>query len=223
MGADVNAKGGAYGGTPLMRSASSELATADMVRLLLERGANANAESTQGERPLDWAIYRGDRAKIAVLETYGATRGRVLWQSRWSHPPRAARQSDPRASVARSVSPLLKTAPPMYERRQCYTCHHNTVPAEAAALSRSRDTRSRDSAQESRRYSRRAADDGRAGDAGTSTRARRCCAHRRLRTDGARSGTLSAGSDDCVAHPLDAGVADARWKLAGERRQSSAC
>ena len=59
-----------------MRAVSSELATADTVRLLLERGANANAENTEGERPLDWAIYRGDRAKIAVLETYGATRGR---------------------------------------------------------------------------------------------------------------------------------------------------
>jgi N-acyl-D-amino-acid deacylase len=138
MGADVNAKVGPYGGTPLMRSVSSELATADTVRLLLERGANANAESTEGERPLDWAIYRGDRAKIAALETYGATRGRGPRQEPVVAPAAGSRNGDPRASVARSVSLLLKTAPPMYERRQCYTCHHNTVPAEAAALARSK-------------------------------------------------------------------------------------
>ncbi len=138
MGGDVNAKVGPYGGTPLMRSVSSELATADTVRLLLERGANANAESTEGERPLDWAIYRGDPAKIAVLEKYGATRGKGPRQEPAIAPTAGNRDSDPRASVARSVSLLLKTAPPMYERRQCYTCHHNTVPAEAAALARSK-------------------------------------------------------------------------------------
>jgi ankyrin repeat protein len=138
MGGDVNAKVGPYGGTPLMRSVSSELATADTVQLLLERGANANAESTEGERPLDWAIYRGDRAKIAVLEKYGATRGRGPRQEPAVAPPAGSRDNDPRSSVARSVSLLLKTAPPMFQQRRCYTCHHNTVPAEAAALARSK-------------------------------------------------------------------------------------
>jgi N-acyl-D-amino-acid deacylase len=138
MGADVNAKVGVYGATPLMRTVSSELATADTVRLLLERGANANAENTEGERPLDWAIYRGDRGKIAVLEKYGATRGKGPRQEPAVAPAVGSRERDPRASVARSVALLLETAPPMYQRRQCYTCHHNTVPAEAAALARSK-------------------------------------------------------------------------------------
>jgi Prenyltransferase and squalene oxidase repeat len=34
------------------------------------------------------------------------------------------------------VSLLLKSAPPMFERRRCFTCHHNTLTAEAAALAR---------------------------------------------------------------------------------------
>lgn len=138
LGGDVNGKVGPYGGTPLMRAVSSELATADAVKLLLERGANPNAESSEGERPLDWAIYRGDRAKIAVLEKYGATRGRGPRHEPAVAPPITARTTDPRVSVARSVALLLKTSPPMYERRQCYTCHHNTVPAETAALARSK-------------------------------------------------------------------------------------
>ncbi len=135
QGADVNARTGSYRVTPLMRAASSELAGAKTLQLLLERGANPNAESTEGERPLDWAIYRGDRAKIAVLEKHGATRG--AGPRRQALPARSGDGiDDPRLSVGRSVSLLLKSAPPMFEQRRCFTCHHNTVPAEAAALAR---------------------------------------------------------------------------------------
>jgi hypothetical protein len=31
--------------------------------------------TTEGESPLDWAIYSGDRAKIQVLSQHGAMRG----------------------------------------------------------------------------------------------------------------------------------------------------
>lgn len=135
QGADINARGGAYGLTPLLRAASSELAGAETLRRLLERGADPNAADTEGERPLDWAIYRADQAKIAVLEKYGATRGQG--PRRQALPaPTGNRIADPRVSVGRSVSLLLESAPPMFERRRCFTCHHNTVPAEAAALAR---------------------------------------------------------------------------------------
>lgn len=133
-GADVNARSGGYGTTPLMKAAASELAGAQTLQLLLERGANANAESTEGERPLDWAIYRGDLAKKAVLEKFGATRGNGPRQQTLAPATRGV--SDPKASVAQSVSLLLKSAPPMFEQRRCFTCHHNTMPAEAAALAR---------------------------------------------------------------------------------------
>ena len=135
QGADVNAREAAYGRTPLLTAASSELASADTLRLLLARGANPNAETTEGEKPLDWAIYRGDQAKIAVLQKYGATRGHGPRQQPLP-PPSRDTVADPRLAVSRSVSLLLKSAPPMYERRKCFTCHHNTLPAEAAALAR---------------------------------------------------------------------------------------
>ena len=48
---------------------------ADTVRLLLEHGADPNARMAEGETPLDWATYKGDRAKIEVLEQHGAMRG----------------------------------------------------------------------------------------------------------------------------------------------------
>jgi ankyrin repeat protein len=133
-GADVNARSASYGSTPLMKAASSELAGAQTLQLLLESGANANAETTEGERALDWAIYRGDLAKKAVLEKFGATRGSGPRQH--TVPTAARGVGDPRLSVAQSVSLLLKSAPPMFEQRRCFTCHHNSMPAEAAALAR---------------------------------------------------------------------------------------
>ena len=133
-GADVNARSAPYGSTPLLKAASSEFAGAQTLQLLLESGANANAETTEGERALDWAIYRGDLAKKAVLEKFGATRGNGPRQETVATAARGV--GDPKLSVAQSVSLLLKSAPPMFEQRRCFTCHHNSVPAEAAALAR---------------------------------------------------------------------------------------
>ena len=134
-GADVNAREAAYGRTPLFTATSSELAGADTLRLLLERGADPNAETTEGEKPLDWANYRADQAKIAVLEKYGATRGQGP-RRHMLPPPGRDGTADARLAVSRSVSLLLTSSPPMYETRRCFTCHHNTLPAEAAALAR---------------------------------------------------------------------------------------
>ena len=76
LGANVNASNAAqYGRTPLLTAVTSEAAGAGTLKLLLEHGADPNARTTEGESPLDWAIYKGDRAKIQILEQHGATRG----------------------------------------------------------------------------------------------------------------------------------------------------
>jgi len=135
-GADVNARlTTLYGITPLMRASASELAGAETLQVLLERGANPNAESSEGERPLDWAIYRRDRAKTALLEKFGATRGHGP-RRQTAALPAGVQNLDPHASVSRSVSLLLKSSSAMFEQRRCFTCHHNTLPAEVAALAR---------------------------------------------------------------------------------------
>jgi ankyrin repeat protein len=134
-GADVNATEAPYNRTALMTAVSSEQASAPTVKLLLEKGANPNAEDTDGERPLDWAMYRNDPDKIAVLEKFGATRGHGPRQKTYP-PPKEGGIADPRVSVERAVNLLLPTAPVPFQKRACITCHSQALPAMAAAEAR---------------------------------------------------------------------------------------
>ena len=57
--------------TPLQQAASRE--KSDLVRLLLEAGANPNPAFWQGgDRPLHWAARRGDEAMVQLLLQHGA-------------------------------------------------------------------------------------------------------------------------------------------------------
>jgi ankyrin repeat protein len=135
-GGDVNSSLAAqYARTPLMNAVTSEAEGADTLKLLLDKGANPNAETTEGERPLDWAMYKGDRAKIEVLEKHGATRGRGPRRDDIA-PPAAGGASDPRASLTRSLSRLMEVAPKFREQATCISCHHNTMPALAASAAK---------------------------------------------------------------------------------------
>jgi ankyrin repeat protein len=136
LGADVNASfPQQYARTPLMNAVTSEAEGADTLKLLLEKGADPNAEMTEGERPLDWAIYKGDKAKIQVLEQYGATRGRGPRREE-IEPPAAGGISDARVSLTRSLSRLTEVAPKFRDQATCISCHHNAMPALAAATAR---------------------------------------------------------------------------------------
>jgi ankyrin repeat protein len=138
-GANVNASNAAqYGRTPLLTAVASEregAEGADMLRLLLDRGADPNVRTTEGESPLDWAMYKGDRAKIALLEQHGATRGNGPRQEEIP-PPAKGGIADPRISLNRSVARLLEVAPLFRGKATCISCHHNAMPAIAAATAK---------------------------------------------------------------------------------------
>ena len=63
-GADVNAPINAFAGTtafkstPLLMAASAEQTRPEALLWLLEKGADPNAENINGNRALDWAMYR---------------------------------------------------------------------------------------------------------------------------------------------------------------------
>jgi ankyrin repeat protein len=135
LGADVNANNAAqYARTPLLTAVTSEAAGTDTVKLLIEKGADLSARTTEGESALDWAIYKGDRAKIELLEQHGATRGEGPRKEEIS--PAAGGIRDARTSLTRSVAKLLEVAPGFREKTACISCHHNTMPALAAAAAR---------------------------------------------------------------------------------------
>lgn len=134
-GADVNARAGPYRRTALMTAAASEQSSAATVKVLLDHGADPNAEDTEGERPLDWAVYRNDQGKIAALEMSGARRGHGPRQTAYP-PPEAGGIADPPVSVGRAVNLLLPTAPVAYQRRGCISCHSQALVAVAAAEAR---------------------------------------------------------------------------------------
>lgn len=135
-GADVNASNAAqYGRTPLLTAVASEAAGIDTLKLLLDRGANPNTATTEGETPLDWAVYKGDRAKIQLLEQRGAMRGNGPRRETIA-PRQAGGIADPRLSLRRSLARVLDVAPGFPERTSCISCHHNALPAIAAATAR---------------------------------------------------------------------------------------
>src|SRR3984885_14016462 len=107
-GADVNARAAPYNRTALMTATASEQSGAVLVKLLLEKGADPNAEDIDGERPLDWALYRSDDEKITVLEQFGAMRGHGPRQKTYPNPEGI---SNARISVGRAVNLLLPAAP----------------------------------------------------------------------------------------------------------------
>jgi ankyrin repeat protein len=132
-GASVNSSNAAqYGRTPLLTAVTSEAEGAETVKLLLDHGADANVRTTEGESALDWAIYKGDRAKIEVLERHGAMRGTGPRREEIA-PPAKGGIRDPRASLTKSLGRLLEAAPGFRERTNCISCHHNAMPALAAA------------------------------------------------------------------------------------------
>jgi ankyrin repeat protein len=138
-GANVNtgASPAQYSRTPLMNAVASEAEGADTVKLLLDRGADPNAKMTEGETSLDWAIYSGDRAKVQLLEQHGAVRGTGPRHDDIP-PPAAGGIADPRVSLTRSVARVLDVAPKFREQTaaKCISCHHNAMPALAAATAR---------------------------------------------------------------------------------------
>jgi hypothetical protein len=136
LGADVNASNTAqYGRTPLMSAVTSEAEGADTLKLLLDHGADPNVKTTEGETSLDWAIYKGDRAKIAVLEQRGAMRGSGPRREEIT-PPTKGGIADQQLSLNKSIARVLDVAPSFRAKTSCISCHHNTLPAIAAATAR---------------------------------------------------------------------------------------
>ena len=216
MGANVNARSAPYQRSALMTAAASEQSTPATLRLLLEKGADPNAEDTEGERPLDWAIYRADQGKIDVLRQFGAKPGKGPRQETYPGPEPGG-IADARTSLSRAVSLLLPTAPVVFKQRGCVTCHSQSLVEHAAALARAKGVAVNEelAAQNLNQilsFLKTAAEAAMQGD-----QPRGELHYSRLCDVWVGRGTVSARQHHGRVLPFGGRPADARWNLVGER------
>ena len=127
-GANPNAVG-ARGLRPLMVAAATNRSDAAPVRALLDRGADVHARDEAGRTALDWALMRGESEVASVLRLAGA-RGTVPV-------PRSTPAGEPRtapAAIEAALAQLLPSGVTFQEEAGCISCHHQSLPAMAAAL-----------------------------------------------------------------------------------------
>jgi ankyrin repeat protein len=136
QGADVNVFD-PLGRTPLMYAAASDMLLLDVVKLLIERGADVNAKSRHklsgdaGLTVLDIAKLHGDTPIVDWLVKSGAKATDAA-----SPALRPVRENSIRNAVNRSV-PLVQRADSSFSAKAgCVSCHNNSLQAMAVSASR---------------------------------------------------------------------------------------
>ncbi len=135
-GARVNARDGA-GYEPLQWAAMSERGDARLVRSLIAAGADLNVKGAFDETAFTWAARRGHTAIVDALREAGAQGEGPIARAPFVAPASAS-SGDIKTAVAKAVDPLLKSGPVFFKTSGCMSCHHQTLPVQAAALARSR-------------------------------------------------------------------------------------
>ncbi len=126
------------GRTPLMYAAASDLVDLDVVRLLVERGANVNAKDVHkqggdsGLTVLDIAKLHGDTPVVQFLMKSGAKSG-----AHTSPILKARRENTIPKAIEGSVPLLQKADAAFIPKAACASCHNNSLAAMAAASARS--------------------------------------------------------------------------------------
>ncbi len=152
-GAKVDAPD-SLGQTPLAYAAGSDSIPTDVVKLLIERGADVNAKSPHpnsgdtGMSVLDIARLRGDTPVVDVLVKAGAKSA-------------VAGTPAPKPSAAVSVQAAIQRSLPLMQRADegfsgkagCVSCHSESLAATAMGMARARGFRMDEtSAQKQRKF-----------------------------------------------------------------------
>jgi ankyrin repeat protein len=136
-GADVNVQGGDFGRTALLMAATT--GREDVVKLLLDSGANPSTKDQLGNTPLRWARRRGDSGIVKLLERAAGKEPPVLEEG--EELPRLHKTltaASVRQAVEKSLPLLQKSAATFAARRGCISCHHQALVAMTVGLARKR-------------------------------------------------------------------------------------
>jgi len=118
----------------LMVAASSDALPVDNVKLLLERGAEANVKGPKGATALDFASQRGHTPVVDLLTASGAKASDPAADRTPEKSPSPA--ASVREAIARSVPPLQQADAVFLRKAGCISCHHNSLTAMAVAAAR---------------------------------------------------------------------------------------
>jgi hypothetical protein len=123
--------------TPLMLAVATDHCNLDIIRMLLEKGAEINAKSLTGETTLDWARKFGETAAVRMLKRAGATTNTIA-----ATPALKAAPADLPTAVARGLSLLERTSSAQFlAKGGCAACHAQNIMDVAAAVARTKGVR----------------------------------------------------------------------------------
>jgi hypothetical protein len=110
--------------TPLMMAAASARPKAEIVRLLIENGADVAVRDADGHTALDWALTQGETEAARVLRAAGAKAA-----SPEKAQPSLAKARDARSAIALAISKLQPISPESSRQVNCTSCHNQSLPA----------------------------------------------------------------------------------------------
>jgi len=121
----------------LARAAATDLLPADLIKALIDRGADIDAKLADGQNAVNAARRRGNTPVVDVLKKAGAadvggTAAPV---------PKPAPAVSARAAVERSLPLLQQNDVTFLKKAGCVSCHNNSLTAVAVALARSHGIR----------------------------------------------------------------------------------
>ena len=124
-GANVNAKD-VRGMTPLMLAVATDSPDPRIVRLLLDRGADTEVKSTDGERALDWAKKFNHPEILRLL-------GSQPVEAKAALQPVSEEKPDLRGAIGRGLAMLQGSSTEYFKQSGCVGCHHQNLTGVAVA------------------------------------------------------------------------------------------
>ena len=135
-GADVNARD-VRGLTPLVFAVATDRPSADIIRLLLARGADRTLPSQIKETPIDWAQKFNNPAVFEAMKLEHVKVSDQLSARKTTAPANLTAQS----AVERSLPLLQRTAANVFTAGGCVACHAQPVSKMAAVMAQARGWR----------------------------------------------------------------------------------
>ena len=128
-GGDPNAVSPLAGYTPLMWAAASENVDAEVVRMMLEKGGDANIKAATGDTPISLAKRRGQTEVAKLLDP----KADAPISKTAAIPSRRADAAQIKAAIEKSLPLLQSCGPTFFTRAGCVACHQQAVTSLAVA------------------------------------------------------------------------------------------